>query len=164
MKVLGESNFYRPQTKFAKVMFYRCLSVHGGRAWRGGMRSTGRVWQGAMHGRADTTGYGQWAGGTHPTGMHSCWFCFCLSSSFHRLQMKFGPRQNFHRRLSVQGDPPGEPPPPPLLYGKERAVRVLLECILWVTKAETKLKWLLTSTINTCQRHEICLRRYIALI
>ena len=22
--------FYRPQTKFAKVMFYRCLSVHGG--------------------------------------------------------------------------------------------------------------------------------------
>ena len=21
----------------------------------------------------DTTGYGQWAGGTHPTGMHSCW-------------------------------------------------------------------------------------------
>ena len=23
-------SFYRPQTKFAKVMFYRCLSVHGG--------------------------------------------------------------------------------------------------------------------------------------
>ena len=46
----------------------------GGRAWRGG-----HAWQGAyvagrgMHATADTTGYGQRAGGTHPTGMHSCY-------------------------------------------------------------------------------------------
>ena len=46
---------YRPQTKFAKVMFCRCLSIHGGggcvrgcrgRAWRkgGGMHGEGGVW------------------------------------------------------------------------------------------------------------------------
>ena len=67
-----------------------CLSMGGG------MHGGGHVWQGegcvwwgrgvcgrgcmagGMQGRggvcatADTTGYGQWAGGTHPTGMHSC--------------------------------------------------------------------------------------------
>ena len=59
----------------------------GGHAWQGvymvgGMHGgcmTGGVWQGGMHGgamraMADSMGmgYGQWAGGTHPTGMHSC--------------------------------------------------------------------------------------------
>ena len=45
--------------------------VHsGGHAWQG-------VCEGGVHGGegayvADTTRYGQWAGGTHPTGMHSC--------------------------------------------------------------------------------------------
>ena len=52
----------------------------GGHAWllRGGMhgccgsvrgcsRGGGRAW--------DTIRYGQWAGGTHPTGMHSCYRC-----------------------------------------------------------------------------------------
>ena len=69
-----------------------CLSP-GGRAWQGmcmagGMCGGGHAWQGGMRDRgacvvggacvprmppsADTTGYCQWAGGTHPTGMHSC--------------------------------------------------------------------------------------------
>ena len=30
---------------------------------------------------SDTTGYGQQAGGTHPTGMHTC-FRFCLTINF----------------------------------------------------------------------------------
>ena len=59
----------------------------GGHVWLGGMHGRGRghawwgcVWQGgmrdmhAMSPQADTTAmaYGQWAGSTHPTGMHSC--------------------------------------------------------------------------------------------
>ena len=43
---------------------------HGRCAWQ-----EAHVWQGGMHGthpHPDTTRYGQWAGGTHPTGMHSC--------------------------------------------------------------------------------------------
>ena len=131
---------YRPQTKFAKVMFLQVcvcpqgggrawhvvgrVCVAGGHAWLGGGGMRGRgvcmargcmaggcAWQGGVcmagrvcvagggvHGRgvgacvaggacvaeggggmaggvratADTMGYGQWAGGTHPTGMHSC--------------------------------------------------------------------------------------------
>ena len=79
-----------------RLCFYRCLSVQGGRAWQEGcVWQGGHAWHGGMHGRgdmcgrgacmvrgacvagggratADTTGYGQWAGGTHPTGMHSC--------------------------------------------------------------------------------------------
>ena len=71
------SNFYRPQTKFAKVMFLQvCLSVHrwggvhgmwhGGCAWQGaymtgGMRGGGvcMAGGGGMRATADTTGYGQ---------------------------------------------------------------------------------------------------------
>ena len=55
-------------------------------------------------------------------------------------QTKFGARSYFHRRLSVhrgQGVSPTETSPErnpldrdPSLYGKERAVRILLECIL----------------------------------
>ena len=119
------SFFYRPQTKFAKVMFLHLsviYSVHrGGRASQGGMCGRGghvwwggHVWQRGMHGQGscmaggmcgggacvvgrghawqgghacaggcachahrprtlrDTVG--QCAGGTHPTGMHSCWY------------------------------------------------------------------------------------------
>ena len=66
--------------------------MHGGHAWQGGVCGRGdvhgrgacmvwtyveggvcgrgHVWQGACV--ADTTRYSQWAGGTHPTGMHSC--------------------------------------------------------------------------------------------
>ena len=70
-----------------------------GHVWQGGMRGGGHAWWGDMHGRgwgvsggghvwwgacvaggvcgggacmADTMRYGQRAGGTHPTGMHSC--------------------------------------------------------------------------------------------
>ena len=28
-----------------------------------------------------TPAYGQWAAGTHPTGMHSCWLCYCNQTS-----------------------------------------------------------------------------------
>ena len=44
--------FHRPQTKFAKVMFYRCLSVHrvGGMCGIGCMRGRVGAWQGGMHG------------------------------------------------------------------------------------------------------------------
>ena len=55
--------------------------VAGGHAWQRACMAGGCAWQGAcmaggMRSRgacvADTTRYGQWAGGTHPTGMHSC--------------------------------------------------------------------------------------------
>ena len=45
-----------------------------GRCMAGGMHGGGHVWQGGMYAMADTMGYGQWAGGMHPTGMHSCFF------------------------------------------------------------------------------------------
>ena len=126
------SNYYHPQTKFAKVMFlHLCHSVHRGgmrgrggtwqgeggmrgrgacmageRAWQGrhawrgvcvvggacvagghvwwgvcmagGMHGRGHAWQRGMHAThapppqtlRDTVG--QCAGGTHPTGIHSC--------------------------------------------------------------------------------------------
>ena len=43
-----------------------CVVLFGGHAWfySGGV---GRAWF-----FSDTMRYGQWAGGTHPTGMHSC--------------------------------------------------------------------------------------------
>ena len=106
-------NNYRPQTKFAKVMFLqlsvcpqkeggvaggRACMVDEGHAWwmrgmcgrghawqvggvhgRGACVTGGCAWQGGMHGKHtppdryyDIWWYGQWAGGTHPTGMHSC--------------------------------------------------------------------------------------------
>ena len=70
-----------------------CEGVHarGRCVWQGvcvagGVCGRGCVWQGvcvAVGGGAcmvDTTRYGQWAGGTHPTGMHSCLSCRLLSS------------------------------------------------------------------------------------
>ena len=64
----------------------------GGYVWQGACMVGGHAWQGGMHGRgacmagegvcmADTTRYGQWAGGTHPTGMHSCYINFFWSES-----------------------------------------------------------------------------------
>ena len=94
--------YYRPQTKFAKVMFYTCLSailftgggvpaqVHPlgmytplGRytPWAGTPPRqvhppAGTPYPGAVHaGR-----YGQQVGGTHPTGMHSCLARFLLKT------------------------------------------------------------------------------------
>ena len=64
-----------------RLCFYRCLSVHRWACVVGACMAGGRVWQGACmtgEGRCvvgghagDTMRYGQWAGGTYPTGMHS---------------------------------------------------------------------------------------------
>ena len=87
--------FYRPQRSWGKVIFLEaCVknSVHGGggggrggRAWRGG----GIAWwvasvAGGVHGGGEGAcmANSQSAGGTHPTGMHSCY----------HLQTKFGAR------------------------------------------------------------------------
>ena len=50
-----------------KVMFYTCLSVHRG-------EYLGRYHPGQVHppGAVHAGRYGQQAGNTHPTGMHSC--------------------------------------------------------------------------------------------
>ena len=67
--------FYRPQTKFAKVMFSQ-VSVHTG-GGGGGVRA-------CVHGKGGAYVAGETAtaaGGTHPTGMrlrHT--FCLMLSS------------------------------------------------------------------------------------
>ena len=124
---LDSGNIYRPQTKFAKVMFLQvsvilstggacmvapvgacvvapggggaCVVAPGGGvcvvapggwcAWLlwGGMRGCsggvcvvapgGHAW--LLRGGACVVfsmRYGQWAGGTHPTGMHSCYLFF----------------------------------------------------------------------------------------
>ena len=55
-----------------------CMSraVHGrGCAWQGGMHGGGHVWQGVhgwVAGGVCVAGETAAAGGTHPTGMHSC--------------------------------------------------------------------------------------------
>ena len=83
--------FYRPQTKFAKVMFLHvsvCPRGEGeylGRYPPGQVHRTDRYPPGRYIPQADTPHpqqvhpqavhagrYGQQAGGTHPTGMHSC--------------------------------------------------------------------------------------------
>ena len=78
--------YYCPQTKFAKVMFIHpsvSHSVHRGVCIQGVCILGGWICgvsasRGGL-GRpppSDTTGYGQRAGGTHPTGMHSCFKIF----------------------------------------------------------------------------------------
>ena len=91
--------YYRPQRKFAKVMFLQvCVcpqgvcgrgmckdgGLHGrggGHAMQGGVHGGGYAWWGAcmvggMHAthtpRTLRDTVDQCAGGTHPTGMHSC--------------------------------------------------------------------------------------------
>ena len=89
--LITEGFHYRPQTKFAKVMFLHLSVSHSvhrrGSTWAG--TAPGQVhpwadtspWAGTPPGRytpqADTPhqcmlGYGQQTGSTHPTGMHSC--------------------------------------------------------------------------------------------
>ena len=81
--------YYRPQTKFAKVTFSQMFVCP-----QGGLHPRGSASRGSLHhwGSAswgfynrgdgqtspplDTTGYGQQAGGMHPTGMH----CYISSS------------------------------------------------------------------------------------
>ena len=60
-------NYYRPQKKFAKVMFLHLSVSHSVHRGRGGLHPGGQT-----PSPSDTTGYGQRAGGRHPTGMHSC--------------------------------------------------------------------------------------------
>ena len=63
-----------------RLCFHVCLSFHGGRAWRGrgqgGMRRRGHAWVvGGVHAKEGGCVAGETAtaaGGTHPTGMHSC--------------------------------------------------------------------------------------------
>ena len=80
--------------------------VHG-RGWHawqgacmaGGMHGRGHAWQvtcmaGRMYGRgvcmADTMRYGQQEGGTHPTGMHSCFkICFRISYFDNNVHLLF---------------------------------------------------------------------------
>ena len=78
--------YYRPQTKFAKVMFLHLSVSHfvhrvGGGSASGGRSSSGGSVsrEGGLHpggGQTPlpsaTTGYGQRASGTHPTGIYSC--------------------------------------------------------------------------------------------
>ena len=52
------------------VFTHVCHSVQGGC-----MRGRGHAWH-ARRPPADTTRYGQWVGGTHPTAMHSCSYYF----------------------------------------------------------------------------------------
>ena len=93
--VLATSSLLPPANEVCKgYVFTRvCHSVHRvGIRCRGGMWGRGACMAGGAHGKghvcrgvhgggvhawwgacvADTTRYGQWAGGTHPTGMNSC--------------------------------------------------------------------------------------------
>ena len=59
-------------------------------AWKGDVHGRGHVWQEGMCGRGDMCGKGACmagktaiaAGGTHPTGMHSCFFFFFNSTVY----------------------------------------------------------------------------------
>ena len=78
-------SFYRPQTKFAKVMFSQMsvcpqgglcpgeVSVQGGLCWERVLCLGGLCPRG-VSGWVFVRGGGLRAGGTHPTGMHSCFF------------------------------------------------------------------------------------------
>ena len=106
------SVYYRPQTKFVKVMFYRCLSVQGG----------GHVWrEGGMCGRRVCM-----AGGVHGSwGMQGGrWVYMCG-------------REGVCGRGGMRGMGgacmPHTLPPDTMRYGdkvNERTVRILLECLL----------------------------------
>ena len=102
--------FYRTQTKFAKVIFYRCLSVHRGACMAGGMHGRGRAWQGGH----------AWWGACMTGGMHGRGACMvgeCVAGGMHdRGACMVG---SMHGSGGVCGD-----------MVNERAVRILLECIL----------------------------------
>ena len=104
---LQKKTFYRPQTKFAEVLFLQ-MSVYP----QGGVRGKGRVCgkgvcmaKGAgMAGEVCMAGAHVWqlggacvagemataAGGTHPTGMHSC-----LCEVLMRFQLSFSKRLSY---------------------------------------------------------------------
>ena len=73
------SHFYRPLTKFAKVLFSQEGGLHPGRSlYQGGGLHPGGAQTPPPP--SNTTGYGQRAGSTHPTGMHSCLLNVFLTS------------------------------------------------------------------------------------
>ena len=72
-----ELHYYRPQTKFGARRIFApvCHSVHkGGGTWAGTPPWQVHPRAGHPPGQVHPLGYGQQAGGTHPTGMHSCFF------------------------------------------------------------------------------------------
>ena len=73
------------RNEVGKVIFSQASVIlsTGGRAWLGETWVAGSACM-ARTPLADTTAtaYGQWAGGTHPTRMHSCLFTICTTCLF----------------------------------------------------------------------------------
>ena len=69
----------------------RACVAKGKRAWQ---RRGGCAWQEGMHGRRDLHGNGDVcagetateAGGTHPTGMHSCYFIIIIMYRMNKIE------------------------------------------------------------------------------
>ena len=120
-KISFPVGYYRPQTMFAKVMFLQVSvshSVHRGEGVRGrgmhggggGMCGRERGGVGGVHGvgggmhacipPADTiaTAYSEWAGGTHPTGMHSCYTGF---HSDWKIRQNMGKVREFQKNVII---------------------------------------------------------------
>ena len=70
------SDNYRPQTKFAKVMFLQVsVCPQGcGRVWQGGMHGGEHVCQGGVHGRGHAWQGACMVGGVHGGGGHAWWW------------------------------------------------------------------------------------------
>ena len=148
---------YRPQTKFAKVMFLHMSVSHSVHGWGGGLPHCmlgytprqGTHPPGAVHaGR-----YGQQAGGMHPTGMQSC---------FHVVFGKILPRNRFSPQ--TQGLVP--PPPPPGNHGSAtdlhlfQTLRMCSEPILSVCICVTiDVMLTLTVTLTLTQTQTICVSK-----
>ena len=65
---------------------YMAGAMHGRRAcMAGGMCGEGACMVGGVCGRGACMAYGQWAGGTHPTGMHSCFLFFWGGHAWHTV-------------------------------------------------------------------------------
>ena len=77
----SDPTYYRPQTKFVKVMFSQVSVCPWGVSapLHAGIHTQGRHSTPRHPPAQCMLGYGQQAGGTHPTGMHSC---TCLTNTF----------------------------------------------------------------------------------
>ena len=134
-----------------------CLSTGGG----GGVCSGGHAWQGGIHGRG-VCGRGVcMAGGMHcGKGVYVCGRGACMAGG------------GMHGRGCMHATPP--PPPDTMRYGdtvNERAVRILLECILvtlyiyvklcfslWVSLVKTKeALWYVVLRKGFLENHETAL-------
>ena len=96
----------------------------GWRAWQGACVAAGHAWQGVCP-LADTMRYSQWAGGMHPTGMHSCYFWWhCMFKK--KINIHMPPRHThpvIHAPLAMHAPtthaphhtcPPATHAPPPI--------------------------------------------------